>query len=109
MGVHSARLGRNATLTTGTVTLYTVPSMKRTIVKCVVVTNAAAAANHVLLTAFNGATLLFSMTIWVGAAGADGDTTIALPWIVLNSTEVLKATAGAATVSVVVSGTELDV
>ena len=108
MSVHSARLGANNGVGTGGVDLYTVPTGKRTIVKCFTIRNLGAGTIFVQFDVKNGATVLFQLVYFPTAAGAAGDTIIPLPWFVMNAGEVLHVHTGSGTASVSASGAELD-
>jgi hypothetical protein len=108
MSVHSARLGYDSALGTTGVTLYTVPSGKRTIVKCITAFNATGSANRVLVIGEVSGNNAFVEGLHLAAIGSDGESKTILPWHVLNAGDTIAAVADHSSVSVAVSGTELD-
>jgi hypothetical protein len=106
--LHTNQLGI-ASLSAGvTTTLYTVPTGKRTILKSVIVNNNHNAANNVSVYVYVGSLPVFIMTFYMAADGVDGDTKFALPWLVLEAGQILKAAPQFSTAYVACSGSELD-
>lgn len=106
--MHSKRLGSNAALGTTPATIYTVPNAKRTIVKSVAVKNLSASANWCVITfAASGGDIGYYV-IYVGPSGANGDSAHQELWLVLNATDHISVFAHVSTLSVIVSGAELD-
>lgn len=109
MTVHSAQLGADPSLGTGTVTLYTVPAGVRTIVKNAIAKNLNGAASYVVFTFGDSAGDHGYYVLYMAASGSDGDSVTWNPWVVLNAGDWIKAVAHAASASVIISGTELDI
>jgi hypothetical protein len=109
VSVHSNQLAATTGLGTTEITLYTVPTGKRTIVKSVVLLNTNAAANIAALEVYSGATLLAFMRFYLAITATAGDTVNAQTWFVLNAGQTLKGIATKASVSVLISGSELDI
>lgn len=108
MAVHSTQLAANGNLVHSQVTLYTVPTGKRTIVKSAIVRNQAAAAQVVTLYVFSGGSEVASLNYHLAAAGSAGDTISDLTWFVINAGQQLRAIAGSSFAEIIVSGAELD-
>jgi hypothetical protein len=108
MTVHSNRLGIAQGISTGVVSVYTVPANKRTIVKNVIIQNNAGAANRVILGIYNGSTVLAAWGLTPGASASATETLTYDSWFVMNAGETLKVNAAASSVEVIVSGSELD-
>jgi hypothetical protein len=108
VSVHSNQLAATTGLGTTEITLYTVPTGKRTIVKSIVLLNTNAAANIVAIEVYNGATLLAFMRFYLAIEATAGDTVNAQTWFVLNAGQTLKGIATKASASVLISGSELD-
>jgi hypothetical protein len=109
VSVHSNQLAATTGLGVTEITLYTVPTGKRTIVKSVILLNTNAAANIAALEVYNGATLLAFMRFYLAITATAGDTVNVSTWFVLNAGQTLKAIATKASVSVLISGSELDI
>jgi hypothetical protein len=107
MPVHSARLATTIALGTSLTTLYTVPTGKRTIIKSVVAQNFTASTPTLTMGIYSGSTEIGQWSIHMASLGTVGDTQIVPVWIVMNAGELLKAFSSAASIGVVVSGTEL--
>jgi hypothetical protein len=105
--VHSTQLGAKAGMATTLVTVYTVPSGKRTIVKGIWVRNAGAAATvcDVNLALSGGPSPSFFIAL--AATPAAGSTVFLPVWIVLNAGDVIKAAMNAGTGDLIVAGAEL--
>lgn len=108
MSVHSVLLGTNESLGTGSTTIYTAPSTKRAIVKFITVQNKAATPTRVAVLLYNGATLLARFNLYVGLANSSGDTVLVPVWIVVTENYHVEAAATQASVSISLSGTELQ-
>lgn len=107
MTTRSTQLGIDVGVGTTEVTLYTVPTGKRSIVKGLQMTNTNAAANFTAIEVYSGATLLGFWREYMAAGGVTGDSITKELWLVLNAGQALKAVSHAASVSVIVSGAEL--
>lgn len=108
MTVHSNQLGFGHALGVGTTTLYTCPSLKRTIVKSIVVENTNAATQRLIFQVKNGATTKVQWCEHPAAGSAAGETVFRDLWVVLVAGDVLQVIVAAASVDVIVSGSELD-
>lgn len=109
MTVHSTRLGYVTNLGTGGTTFYTVPSGKRTIVKCIHVFNQTGSANRALIIGGAGGANVWVEAIHLAAIGSDGESKFTEPWYVLNVGDTIAGIADHANVTVSVHGTELDI
>jgi hypothetical protein len=105
--VHSTQLGHNVAVGVSEVTLYTVPTGKRALLKGYVICNTSSSANELALELYNGATLLAFWREFLAIEETAGDTIIRTPWLVLDAGQALKAVAAHASVSVLLAGTEL--
>lgn len=107
MAVHSKRLGSSIAVGATDVTLYTVPSGKRTIVKGVQMQNLGATACRGTLKVYNGATQIMQYATPLAAVGSDGNSDTRQIWLVMNAGEALKCNCTAGTIVVCASGAEL--
>lgn len=108
MAVHSTQLGHDAVLSSSTVTLYTTPANKRTIMKSVVCKNLHNAANFVAITFTNTSGDLGYYVLYMAASGSQGDSVDWTPWVVLNAGDKIEAIAQSGNVGIIVSGAELS-
>jgi hypothetical protein len=104
---HSTQLGHVLDTGSGISTLYTVPAAKRTILKSIVAQNYNAAANVLTVSVWSGSTELFQWAYYLAANPGNGDSVLSLPWVVLNTGQLLKVQTLHASLTVVASGAEL--
>jgi hypothetical protein len=107
MTVHSTQLGARQNVGATSVTLYTCPSGKRTILKSLWCRNSNAAAQVAAATIVltGGGSLAFFIPL--AATPAAGSTVFLDLWVVLNAGDVLKYAAGGTNGDVIASGAEL--
>lgn len=108
MGVHSVQLGANSLITTTGVTLYTVPSGKRTILKSLIIENLHTATQRVIVTVKNGGTTKVQWVIWPAAGSSNGETVVQTLWVVLNVGDDIEIKPALGNVEAIASGAELD-
>ena len=109
MGVHSNQLGTAHNAGVGTTTLYTCPTGKRTIVKSIISENTNAATQRLIYQIKNGATTKVQWAEHPASASAAGETVYRDLWVVMVPGDVLSVIIAAASLDVIVSGTELDI
>lgn len=108
MAVHSTQLGAAAGVTNSGVTLYTVPSGYRTILKGLWIRNDTAAANVAEVALVTGAGTI-AFLIPLPASPTAGSTTFLSLWVVLNAGDELKfLSAPSTTADVIASGAQLS-
>jgi hypothetical protein len=90
VSVHSVRFVGLEVSDASAHTPYTVPAGQRAILKCVTVKNkATAAAACAVFAKTSGGAFVFDFAFYLTATNTNGDTYIALPWVVLNAGDVL--------------------
>jgi hypothetical protein len=107
MTVRSKQLAVVDALTTSLITLYTVPTGYRTIVKEIVTTNTDSAARTNVFALFDGSTRLMLFILHLAASGAAGETVVQDLWLVLDEGQKLSAQTSGGTSRLIVSGAEL--
>jgi hypothetical protein len=108
VSVHSDLLAAAVQGTTEA-TLYTVPTGKRTIVKSVVACNTNAAANIVAIEGYSAGTLIWFYRVYLAIEATSGDSSLTLPWIVMDAGQQLRAVATKASAYLAISGSELNI
>lgn len=88
-------------------TVYTVPAGYVTIVKSLVFQTSAAAAQRAVWSVVLGSTTLFAAGVSLAAAGANGESQVLLPYVVMSAGQKLDVTFGATGGWVLASGAEL--
>jgi hypothetical protein len=108
VSVHSTQLAVGSYTTGSYHTVYTVPSLKRTILKGVWLRNTACSANIVKINVHTvgGTDVYFYVNLVL--SGSAGDSTFLNLWVVLNPGDVLKVQPTVSSVEAVFSGAELD-
>lgn len=102
MSVHSNQLGKSTAVGTSLVTLYTVPTGRRTILKSVAVINLNGAAVRIVMRLAG-----VYQTMHLAAATAAGESQEFSCWIVLNAGDKVEVSTSAATAYAIASGSEL--
>lgn len=109
MGVHSVRFAAGEA-PTAQATKYTVPALKRSIIKGFSVWNDAAAAGRVTLVLLDSSNAVMSyVDKYLTAKGGVGEADHVMVWQVLYAGEKLAVIASQALMYYTVSGAELDV
>jgi hypothetical protein len=108
VSVHSARLGAGVINGSAVANPYTVPAGKRTILKSVCAFNTSASVNNLYIELIVGGVAIATWRVRCAATGSDGDSVVALPWIVFNVGETIRVDCNSASMYFVLSGTELD-
>jgi hypothetical protein len=106
--VHSSQLFAGKISVTTLVTLYTVPADIRTILKSLVISNQAGSASRVTVEHVIAGAIAAIIDTFPATGTANGNTILLLPWLVMNTGDVLKVTGTQQPYYIAASGTELD-
>ena len=109
MTIASQQLHAAAVPVTTPVTIYTVPSGKRTILKSIAVYNGWTSAQVVELYFYDGGTLLMAWPLYLGAIGTNADRILEAPWMVLLDGQIIKIVSDHSGAYAMLSGAELTV